>query len=230
MGEAVEREWLQRLLDGEVDGAARQELEARLAQDPEAQVEWRRLVQLRELMLQQREAALVALDSEALFARITAGLEAEGAAPPQAVTPQVSAAGAGRQRSSRRGLRGWQRWFRDGFALPVGGAVVALGALWLWVQQPSATELERMRRAGQHGTSEYVVEADSVPKGQKADSDTDSELRAVPGEELAAASGIAGPAGAEVVQVEFGVTTGTVFEIALASGRSVPVLWINDED
>lgn len=33
----------------------------------------------------------------------------------------------------------------------------------------------------------------------------------------------------EVIQVDFGEHTGTVFEIALAEGVSTPVVWINDE-
>jgi hypothetical protein len=33
----------------------------------------------------------------------------------------------------------------------------------------------------------------------------------------------------EVVQVDFGSNTGTVFEIALADGASTPVVWINEE-
>jgi len=34
----------------------------------------------------------------------------------------------------------------------------------------------------------------------------------------------------EVVQVDFGENSGTVFEIALADGASTPVVWINDEE
>jgi hypothetical protein len=37
------------------------------------------------------------------------------------------------------------------------------------------------------------------------------------------------PPNSEVVQVDFGANTGTVFEIALADGVSTPVVWINDE-
>lgn len=37
------------------------------------------------------------------------------------------------------------------------------------------------------------------------------------------------PQNSEVVQVDFGVNTGTVFEIALAEGVSTPVVWINDD-
>lgn len=33
----------------------------------------------------------------------------------------------------------------------------------------------------------------------------------------------------EIVQVDFGANTGTVFEIALAGGKSTPVVWINDD-
>jgi anti-sigma factor RsiW len=33
----------------------------------------------------------------------------------------------------------------------------------------------------------------------------------------------------EIVQVDFGSSPGTVFEIALADGKSTPVVWINDD-
>ena len=36
-------------------------------------------------------------------------------------------------------------------------------------------------------------------------------------------------AGSEVVDVDFGESTGTVFEVALDDGNSTPVVWINDE-
>lgn len=35
--------------------------------------------------------------------------------------------------------------------------------------------------------------------------------------------------GSEVVDVDFGESTGTVFEVALDDGNSTPVVWINDE-
>jgi anti-sigma factor RsiW len=34
----------------------------------------------------------------------------------------------------------------------------------------------------------------------------------------------------EIVEIDFGDNAGTVFDIALADGSSVPVVWINDED
>jgi anti-sigma factor RsiW len=38
------------------------------------------------------------------------------------------------------------------------------------------------------------------------------------------------PASSEVVEVDFGTSTGTVFDIALADGSSTPVVWINDDE
>lgn len=38
------------------------------------------------------------------------------------------------------------------------------------------------------------------------------------------------PGHSEVVQVDFGNSTGTVFDIAMADGSSTPVVWINDDE
>ncbi len=38
------------------------------------------------------------------------------------------------------------------------------------------------------------------------------------------------PGRSEVVNVDFGTSTGTVFEISLADGSSTPVVWINDDE
>lgn len=50
------------------------------------------------------------------------------------------------------------------------------------------------------------------------------------GQPLAAvtAEGATAPS-SEIVQVDFGANSGTVFEIALAGGKSTPVVWINDD-
>jgi hypothetical protein len=49
------------------------------------------------------------------------------------------------------------------------------------------------------------------------------------GYEAATSSGD-GPGRSEVVDVDFGPNAGTVFDIALADGSSIPVVWINDDD
>lgn len=38
------------------------------------------------------------------------------------------------------------------------------------------------------------------------------------------------PGRSEIVEIDFGNNAGTVFDIALEDGSSVPVVWINDED
>lgn len=61
---------------------------------------------------------------------------------------------------------------------------------------------------------------------------TGDDLAVVPGGNVPAAVVPdvveAGP-NSEVVQVDFGTNSGTVFEIALAGGKSTPVVWINDD-
>lgn len=46
------------------------------------------------------------------------------------------------------------------------------------------------------------------------------------GEQLASLS----PGRSEIVEIDFGNNAGTVFDIALADGSSVPVIWINDDE
>jgi anti-sigma factor RsiW len=54
-----------------------------------------------------------------------------------------------------------------------------------------------------------------------------------PADELAAAPAPHAAASiessSEIVQIDFGSNAGTVFEIALADGKSTPVVWINDD-
>lgn len=61
---------------------------------------------------------------------------------------------------------------------------------------------------------------------------TGEELAVVPGGNVPAAvvpNSDAATPNSEVVQVDFGTNSGTVFEIALAGGKSTPVVWINDD-
>lgn len=46
----------------------------------------------------------------------------------------------------------------------------------------------------------------------------------------AATSNSDSPGRSEVVDVDFGPNAGTVFDISLADGSSIPVVWINDDD
>lgn len=53
---------------------------------------------------------------------------------------------------------------------------------------------------------------------------------AAPTGATAAAPQAAAPSHSEVVQVDFGASTGTVFNIAMADGSSTSVVWINDDE
>jgi anti-sigma factor RsiW len=46
---------------------------------------------------------------------------------------------------------------------------------------------------------------------------------------MVAEANVAGQASSEVVQVDFGQNTGTVFEVPVSDDVSTPVVWINDE-
>jgi anti-sigma factor RsiW len=61
--------------------------------------------------------------------------------------------------------------------------------------------------------------------GQHETRAADDELAAAPAPQAAASI----ESSSEIVQVDFGSNAGTVFEIALADGKSTPVVWINDD-
>jgi len=87
---------------------------------------------------------------------------------------------------------------------PAGGLALAAAAAVIFVLRPS----EPMAKRG-------VVPDEREPKREKmmvAENDPAPESNA-----------------SEVVQVDFGSNTGTVFEIALADGASTPVVWINED-
>jgi anti-sigma factor RsiW len=52
----------------------------------------------------------------------------------------------------------------------------------------------------------------------------EAELEAAPAPQATALAMVS----SEIVQIDFGSNAGTVFEIALADGKSTPVVWIND--
>lgn len=171
-------ELLQRLVDGELDPRTRREVEARLEEDSSAADQVRALRRMRELVVLARDEQAAGLDSEALFARITAGVETD----PQPVVTEP--------RASR--MLVWLRGWLKGGAAVSAGAVAVAAAVLLTIYLPA-------ERAA----------PDAVAEGR--------------GSATARAT-----AGSEIVRVDFGGSTGTVFEIALAGGTSTPVVWIND--
>lgn len=195
MGPSGQDELLQRLLDDDLSAQARAEVEQRLSEDPEAAAEFRSLQRLSELMAVSREEQVGRLDSDALFARITAELDAPPAAEPAVASPV-----------ERR--ESWlQRLIRGGVVMPIGGAVALAAAALLTFYAPSGEDVQDQ--------GEVAIRA--VPESQPGSDGL------IEGEPVAALS-------SEIVQVDFGGSTGTVFEIALKDGASTPVVWINDEE
>lgn len=83
--------------------------------------------------------------------------------------------------------------------MPMAGAGVVAAAVLLTVYSPERTPEEPSVVAGGGEPAAVVVEP------------------------------VAPAPSSEIVQVDFGANTGTVFEIALAGGKSTPVVWINDD-
>ena len=90
--------------------------------------------------------------------------------------------------------------------------------------------------------SEEIVRIDETGKDVSADDknakhdteesvagSTDASQDQAPTTESAPAPPETASSGSEVVDVDFGESTGTVFEVALDDGNSTPVVWINDE-
>jgi hypothetical protein len=99
---------------------------------------------------------------------------------------------------------------------PVGGFAVAAAVLMFVLSQSGGSGAEQTARRG-------VIAEERAPKRERvmvAQTDTPKAKDIDPAESNAS----------EVVQVDFGSNTGTVFEIALADGASTPVVWINDEE
>jgi anti-sigma factor RsiW len=91
---------------------------------------------------------------------------------------------------------------------PAGGLALAAAAAVIFVLRPDAPSAEEMAKRG-------VVAEERERRREKimvAENDPTPESNA-----------------SEVVQVDFGSNTGTVFEIALADGASTPVVWINED-
>lgn len=100
--------------------------------------------------------------------------------------------------------------------VPAGGMALA-----------AAAALVLALRANTAGPSEEVARR-AAPRDERAEKREPMMLAEAPAAPTETEE--EGSADSEVVQVDFGSNTGTVFEIALADGASTPVVWINDEE
>ena len=94
---------------------------------------------------------------------------------------------------------------------PAGGFALAAAALIFVLGKSNDAGTDGDLEASKHGGLQPDVDRNNLPKEPMAIATNESNA-------------------SEVVQVDFGSNTGTVFEIALADGASTPVVWINDEE
>lgn len=170
----TEDEKLQMFFDGELtpeeEASVRRDLEA----SPEGMAQLRELEQLREAMKGVAAEWSGELDSDALFARIEAQIDApvipiERAAPAKPATPPAPAPMPAQRR--------WRVW---GTAGGLAAAAAIFLAVVAWPRQ----------------------QTDPVPVAR----------------------------GSEVLEVDFGSNTGTIFEVEGGAGESLAVIWIDDEE
>lgn len=204
---------LQRFVDGDLELDERQAFEAQIAREPELALRVARARALHELLASASLQVAQDLDSEQLFSRISAELE-------PVANGVRSTAGAGGPIA-----RLLARLIGRGMWIPAGGAFAMLGALLLTVYQP--VENTTLHGGGidhpTHGREPSV----QVPAGEREKAAKAAGLSS-PVSAIVPRDAVSPVVGAEVVQVEFGDHVGTVFDIALESGTTTAVVWIND--
>ena len=195
----IEDEALQQLHDGALDGADLHATQAHLASCESRAGRGAALGKLQRLIRISADEVSSGIDSDALFARISSGVEAERAA---GQAQQIAANDQG-------------SWVTNLFAhrwVPAAGVMVAAAAavlltLYKPIEPEDAPELVNLPAGGNAPSEPKPVEPDPLAAVQVAPSSVRSE----------------------VVEVDFGNHSGTVFDVAMDDGTSTPVVWINDD-
>lgn len=201
--EHVQEEALHMHFDGELAPDEAASVQRHLAACADCSKRLSSLERLRELVARSAQEAASEVDFEAMFGRVEQGTKAQPApALLERLTLWVS------ESLQHNPLKVWA---------PVGGFAAAAAALAVVLARGGAGvdgDPELARRG--------VIEETREPKRER------TMIAEGPGPKAAGANVESNAS--EVVQVDFGSNTGTVFEIALADGASTPVVWINDED
>jgi hypothetical protein len=198
----IEDSELQRFFDGDLPADQASEVQRAMDTDAALRARFAQLERLQQLMRMSAEQALDEVGFEGMYANIQAGIAAD-----------CDSAGHGSEENGSVDGHGWARivaWFRARWAaltegraqlwMPVAGTAAVAAAVLLMFYAPQR---------------ETMLERPTLPsEGREA-----VGPGARPGQ-VARHS--------EVVTVDFGTSTGSVFEIDLAEGGSTPVVWIND--
>jgi len=203
--EHLQEDALNMHFDGELAPAEAASVQSHLASCGDCSERLSSMQRLREMITVSSEQAASEVDFDAMFARVE---QATQAAPLPGLWERITLWVA--ESLEHNPMKVWA---------PVGGFAVAAIALITVLSQSSSPSVDDEQELARRGViaEERERKRERMMLAQAADPVTADDSA-----EAANAS--------EVVQVDFGSNTGTVFEIALAGGASTPVVWINDED
>lgn len=190
---------LHRYYDGELDLLGSDDAEKRFAADEEATRELERLERLSEAMQLAFEDEAAELDSDALFAAIREGVNRVQSSPPPAL--RAIDGGALDIPSQPPGGRDAES-ARRAMGLTFGVLALAAAALLIFVVAGGDLGVARLKPSGKQPEAIVEVQPEVV---------------------------VDPPPGSEVISVDFGESTGTVFAVEGEQGQPLAVVWINDE-
>lgn len=188
--------------DGELAPSEAASVQRHLATCGECMSRLSSLQRLREMIVMSAEQVASEVDFDAMFGRVEQGTKL---APAPSLTERLTLWVT--ESLQHNPMKVWA---------PVGGLAVAAAALVFVLTRSDGTAGEReLARDG-------IIEEGREPKREPMAIAEGPDTKSTPAEQVGANA-------SEVVQVDFGSNTGTVFEIALADGVSTPVVWINED-
>lgn len=204
---ALNEDLLSQHFDGELADEDAEVLRRELERDGELHAKLEGLEHLSSLIGEAATTRGDEVDSDALFASITAELDDDVvddepmypvAVPDEPRRPKLAVVAGGQKASeveTRRGTGRSEPRRRAGLWIGVGATVAAAAALLLWVMQPGdgaqPTTLD-------DGSGSTIAE-------------------------------VAPPHGSEIEEVDFGYNTGAIFSVEGSEGEQYAVVWISDE-
>jgi anti-sigma factor RsiW len=202
----VQEELLHRYFDGELRAAEAETVRGHLSSCEQCAARHTALASLQRMITTAAEHVSVEVNFDRAFARIEREVRAASAPKPEGLFDRLTA--WVRTASKERPELIWA---------PALGAVAAAALLLVLGRDGGDSPVATPTDPGLEPATEVAVAAGHGGEQGTAGSQPAAGL---PAGALAMAS-------SEVLQVDFGDQTGTVFEVAVADGVSAPVVWIN---